>query len=639
MPGERIIVDGLWRCLCPSADLITLSHLSRPRSGSRQRSILSPGSNAHISSRSSRRQYHFEYDRIPFNPRTHKPQDDYTEEEKVRIEYLKRVAKRTPWVPEEFFGNVESLASQLESIPTKTIYAALKELARVQDTYWSTVKLVEYLVKERKEKPNSILYEYLIRANIDKTRGSADVAGRLLEEMRKLRISTTPQIYQAILEVTAVHPDYVLRNTALFEMKNRWYSPTADDSVNIIIGLLRDNQYELALEKLEELHKSSFRIPLWLYDVFLYTFGDLGFHEETLSILKHRIKVANLVREPLSLNSWHFLLDVFSRDAFYEGIKYVWDRSVSPGYINPPDGVVINILNAASNHTDAGLAIRAIQMLSNRGKKLELHHYEALIDIHAQQHELLKAFTTLCISAKADLRPSLSSTRSIFRVLRNSPEETDNALAILNDLRLQHLVPAAAFNVVLEATELHRGFEAALDLYRSVRQICADGPDIETYHILLGHCTMRKTMNFLFAEMGAFSIEPTQTTYDHLIRISSMQDNYEQAFAFLEKMKSCKTGGMSNNWWVSRGSALALVRRCIHSEDIRAQEIVDECRKRGMSIDAEVQQLLEASQRQRESAELDFNTLIKQVPSTVPETTIPPQEVEDPQPKEASSWM
>ncbi|KAG4221712.1 hypothetical protein PC116_g29812 [Phytophthora cactorum] len=146
-------------------------------------------------------------------------------------------------------------------------------------------------------------------------------------------------------------------------------------------------------------------------------------------------------------------------------------------------------------------------------------------------------------------------------------------------------------------------------------------------------------MNFLFAEMGAFSIEPTQTTYDHLIRISSMQDNYEQAFAFLEKMKSCKTGGMSNNWWVSRGSALALVRRCIHSEDIRAQEIVDECRKRGMSIDAEVQQLLEASQRQRESAELDFNTLIKQVPSTVPETTIPPQEVEDPQPKEASSWM
>ncbi|KAI1469661.1 uncharacterized protein F4812DRAFT_419872 [Daldinia caldariorum] len=639
MPGERIVFDGLWRCLCPSADIFTLSSLSCRRRGSRQRSILSPGSNAHVSGRLGRRGYHFEYDRIPVPPPTYKPHDNYPEDEKVRIEYLKRVAKRTPWVPGELFNNVENLVPQLQHIPTETIYAALKELARVQDTYWSTVKLVEYLVKERKEKPNTVLYECLIRANVDKSRGSAEVAGRLLEEMRKLRVPTTAQIYQAILEVTAVHPDYVLRNTALFEMKNRWYSPTTEDSVNIVIGLLRDNQYELALEKLEELGKTSLHIPLWLYDIFLYTFGDLGFHEEALSILKHRMKVENLVKEPLSLNSWQFLLDVFSRDAFYEGIKFIWDRSVSPGYINPPDGTVLNIINAASNHADASLAISAIQMLSNRGKKLELHHYEALVDIHAQQNELSKAFTTLCISAKADLRPSLSSTRSIYRVLRNSPEETDKALAVLNDLRLHHRVPAAAFNVVLEATELHHGFQAALDLYRSVRQICADGPDLETYHILFSHCTMRKSMNFLFAEMQNFSIEPTQATYDHLVRISSMQDNYEQAFAFLEKMQSCKTGGIPNNWWISRDSALALIRRCIHSEDIRAQELIEECRKRGMSVDKEVQRLLEATRERKESEEIAFSTPIKQLPSTAADTTIPLQDAPSPEPKETSGWI
>lgn len=382
-------------------------------------------------------------------------------------------------------------------------------------------------------------------------------------------------------------------------MKNRWYSPTAGDLISIIVGLLRDNQYELALEKLEELHKDPVAVPTWLYDVFLYIFGDLGFHQETLSILKHRLKLANIVQEPLSLSAWQFLLEVFARDAFYDGIKYIWDRSVSLGYINPSDGLLLNILNAVSSHADAALAMNAIQMLSARGKKLELHHYDALIDIHAQQKDPLKAFTTLCIMAKADLRPDSSSTRSIFRTLRESVSETDRALEILHGLRSHYKVPPAAFNVVLEAIQAHHGFSMALDLYRSVRQICADGPDLETYHILLGQCTTRKSMNFLFMEIEAFSIEPTWATYDHLIRISSMQENYEQAFRFLNKMRSSKTAGLPNNWWLSRDSALALIRRCIQAEDIRVQELVQECRKRNVSIDAEVQHLLEAIQEQK----------------------------------------
>ncbi|KAI0135369.1 hypothetical protein F4814DRAFT_400738 [Daldinia grandis] len=621
MPGERIVLDGLWRCLCPSADIATLPNLIRPLS------------NVHISDRPCQREYY----RIPVAPRTDQSRNDYSPGEKERIEYLKRAANRSPWVPGVLFGDTEAITAKPELIPTDTIYAAIKELTKAENTYKSIVNLVEYLVRQKKERPNSVLYESLIRANIDKNYGSAEIASRLLEEMERQGIPTTPQIYQALLEVTAVHPDYALRNTVLFEMANRWYSPTAGDLINITIGLLRDNQYELALEKLEELHKDPLNIPLWLYDVFLYTFGDLGFHEETLSILKHRIKVANMVREPLSLNSWQFLLDVFSRDAFYEGIKYIWDRSVSPRYINPPDGVILNIINAASNHGDASLAISAIQILSNRGRKLELHHYEALIDIYVQQKELLKAFTILCIMSKADLRPCLSSTRSIYRVLRDSSSETSNALAILNDLRLNYYVPTAAFNVVLETTEIHHGFKAALDLYRSVRQICADGPDLETYHILLTHCTIRKSMNFLFAEMEAFSVRPTQTTYDHLVRISSMQDNYEQAFAFIEKMKSCKTTGVSNNWWISRDSALALIRRCIHSEDIRAQELIEECRKRRMSVDAEVQQLLEAAQKQRGSTKLDVSDPIDRLSSTVPDTVISPGEAQSPKPMALSS--
>ncbi|KAI4867811.1 hypothetical protein F4820DRAFT_456692 [Hypoxylon rubiginosum] len=601
MPGGRIIIDDLWRCLCPSVDIASVSRLIGPSRSPRQRLNPPFGHNPRAHGRQDRR----EYRRVATTTSADQIRPDRDEIERSRIEYLKRLAKRSPWIPGALFEGIDSFATKLDRIPTKTIYAALKQLPRAQGTYHSVVKLVEYLVKERKERPNAILYESLIRANVDKNHGSAEVASQLLKEIEKTGIPVTPQIYQALLEVTAIHPDYVLRNTVLYEMKNRWYTPTMDDSVNIIVGLLRDNQYELALEKLEELHRDSIKVPSWLYDIFLYTFGDLGFHEETLSILQHRLTVPSISLEPLSLNTWQFLLDAFSRDAFYDGIKYVWNHSVSPGYLNPPDGVVMNVLNTASTHADAALAISAVETLSRRGKKLELHHFEALIDIHTQQNDLVRAFTILCIMEKADLHPDLSSTRSIFRILLHSASETETALKLLHKLRLDYKVPPAAFNVVLEAIIIHRPFKVALDMYRSVRQICIDGPDIETYHVLLAHCMLRKSMNFLFAEMKTFSIEPTWVTYDHLIRIYTMQDDYRQAFQFLDKMRFSKAASLPNDPWPSRDSALALIKRCIEAEDIRVQELIEGCRKRGMSIDAEVQQLLEAFQKRKELAEPD----------------------------------
>ncbi|KAI0890113.1 uncharacterized protein GGS22DRAFT_150025 [Annulohypoxylon maeteangense] len=617
MPRECIVIDGLWRCLCPSVDITTLSRLIGPPRHPRQRPILSPSSNIWIACRQSRREYRYVGSGLP-------SRNSQESVEQSRIGYLQRIAKRNPWAPGVLFRGVDAFITKLDRIPTKTLYAAIKELASAENTYLSVVKLVEYLVKERKEKPNAILYESLIRANIDRYYGSAGIARGLLEEMEKLNIVTTPQIYQAILDVTSVHPDYVLRNKALFEMKNRWYSPTTDDQISIIVGLLRDNQYELALEKLEAISKTAIAVPSWLYEIFLYTFGELGFHEETLSILKHRIKIADVTNEPLSPNTCQFLLDVFGRDAFYDGIKHIWDHSVSPGYINPPDGIVMNVLNTASNHGDAPLAMSAIQMLSSRDRRLELHHYEALVEIHAQQNDLRKAFTVLCIIAKTGLRPDLSSTRSIFRVLRKSPSETDNALAILSDLSLRYKVPSAAFNVVLEATGVHHVFTVTLDLYRNIRQFCADGPDLETYHILFSQCTKGRTINFLLDEMQTFSIEPVETTYDHLIRIASLQEDYEQAFQFLEKMKASKTAGLPNNWWISRSSALALIRRCIQAEDIRAQELIEGCRRRGMSIDTEVQQLLDGMQKQKELAEAEgaFPSSIEKS-YTVPLDTVP----------------
>ncbi|KAI5926653.1 hypothetical protein F4810DRAFT_480535 [Camillea tinctor] len=596
MPPERIVADGLWRCLCPSVDVSWLSAPTSLSHFTRQRPVI-PHSAA---TSSPQGQFRRRYRRVATDCGMSHGRNYHDAVEESRIAYLKRLAKRSPWIPSALFEGIDSFSTKLERIPTDTIYAALLELQRVQGTYFSIVKLVEYLVKERGQRPNAALYEYLIRANVDKKYGSAEVAGKLLKEMESTNIPMTPQVYQAVLEVTAVHPDYTLRAGVLFEMKNRWFNLTAQDEISVILGLLRDRQYELAIDRLEAANQNPANIPPWLFDIFIFTFGAQGFQAEALSILKHRIRVAGALKQPLSLNTWVFLLDAFSRDSFYPGIKYIWDRAVAPGYLNPSDSIIVSILNTASMYGDVNLALRAAQLVSTRGGKLDVHHYEALVHAHIQQNDLQKAFLILCIMAKAGLSPDLSACRSIFRVLHDSPSATRESLKILHQLKLNHRVPSAAFNVILEATEFHHGFKVALDLYRTIRQVCVGGPDIETYHLLLRHCTMKKSMNFLFAEMQAFSIKPTKVTYDHLIRICTLQDDYEPAFKYVEMLQSLEVPGVPEGVWMSKGSALALIRRCILAKDARVGSIITECRRRGMPVDSHIQSLI------REARDLEF---------------------------------
>ncbi|KAI0555215.1 hypothetical protein F4679DRAFT_157745 [Xylaria curta] len=589
MPGDRIVVDGLWRCLCPSIDIVSLSKPFSQWRIPRARSTSLSGRS--IPSKYTPQQCRRQYGQVASIPKQNAGQ--HKSFEKSRVDYLKRLAKRSPWIPGAVLRDLDSFNTKLDKIPTRTIYAALKELQDAEDTFLPITRLVEYLVKERGEGPNAALYESLIKANIDKQYGSAKVAAQLLKEVQSRNVPATPEIYQALLEVTAVHPDYVLRAQVLHDMKNRWYSLSPSAEVSIIIGLLRDGQYELALSKLEELNKTPINVPPWLLDVFLYTFGELGFHEEVLAILKHRQRVVDVVkRAPLSHNAWQFLLIVFGRDAFYPGVKFIWDHSVTPGHIHPPDGVVLNVLNAASMHGDVALAMSAIQELSTRGMKLSMHHYEALIHVHMRHDDLQKGLTVLCIMAKAGLSPDLASTRPIFQMLRNSSESTDKALRILHEFKAQYTVPAAAFNVVLESAAGHGGFKVAFDLYRTVRQVCIEGPDHETFEILLRYCTQRKSMSFLVAEMEAFSLKPTRSIFDQLIRICSIQDDYEMAFRFLEMMRARTPPGLAETWWLSRNSALALLRRCIQNQDPRFEDLFGECRRRRLFNEDDIKSLM-----------------------------------------------
>ncbi|KAK5636534.1 hypothetical protein RRF57_012246 [Xylaria bambusicola] len=198
MPRDRVIVDGLWRCLCPSVDIASLSqpsslwHVICARSGP---PFANRGTQSRHFQQQCLRQYgHANSVRAATAQQSKRP-------EKSRLEYLKRLAKQSPWTPSAIFEESDSFKAKLDNISTRDIYSGLKELQDAEDSYFTITRLVEYLMKERGEKPNAALYESLIKANINKQHGSAKEAGQLLKELQSHNIPTTLAIYQALLKV------------------------------------------------------------------------------------------------------------------------------------------------------------------------------------------------------------------------------------------------------------------------------------------------------------------------------------------------------------------------------------------------------------------------------------------------------
>ncbi|KAK8052161.1 hypothetical protein PG993_003546 [Apiospora rasikravindrae] len=634
MPGERIVIDGLWRCLCPSVDAQALSRalqqpLVPPRrtstflghahrtyagpAGTRNYSDVTPKKALKKASRhlQSITRVHPKSEGIVRYPnrRRSQAQDAYER-------YFDRMAKRLPEIPPP------SPDSELDPIDTSTLLTSLQALLTAQWQYHTIVAIVQHLVGKRGMKPDAFLYECLIKVNVDPMYGSAQVVENLLKEMESTGCLANSAIYHGVLEVLAVHPDYVLRTKVLRAMKQAWIEPTFQGLVAITVGLLRDGQYEMALERLEKLNAGDMAVPPWLYDIFIYTFTGMGMHAEALMILQRRL------RDPdsgVTENVWYALLEAFSRDSYYDGVSYVWERKVAPGTLAPSDGTVLDVLNTASRNGDASLVAEALELLSKRGKKLELHHFEPLLDVHARGHDLKKAFLTLGLMVKAGLQPDSSSTREIYAVLRDSAEKTDEALEMLLEIGINDQIPMAAFNVVLEAKLHHQGFKSGLDTYRSIRRICASPPNLATFQLLLSHCTLLKSMQFLLAEMEGFSVKPDSYVYNRTVLICTLNPQYEHAFRYLDRAKAITIEGDVRNWWMDRDTALALIRRCIIAEDGRVQGLIETCKERGMdTIESDVRDLVHRLQQWQgleneqlqEPAVLEAETALPVLPAT-----------------------
>ncbi|KAI7554225.1 hypothetical protein KC317_g13302, partial [Hortaea werneckii] len=245
---------------------------------------------------------------------------------------------------------------------TPRLYTKLKALAyggHVEECR----KLVEWLVRERREKPNSQLYSALILSNVSEDDGAAWRVMDYLEEMRQADIQIDPGICHSALKVLSVHPDHLLRADILEFMRARWFQLSEDGAHDVVAGLLRSGLFEQALERIEGMRQNSVPVHGWLLDMAVYMLCNIGEVDEAYHIMhvRHDSGEANLSR-----TLWHTLLDTGSSYRHHASTSLVWSTQVGPGYINPSSGICLNVLTTASKAGDAVLATDVFSHLSKR---------------------------------------------------------------------------------------------------------------------------------------------------------------------------------------------------------------------------------------------------------------------------------
>lgn len=372
-------------------------------------------------------------------------------------------------------------------------------------------------------------------------------------------------------------------------MKERWLEISPEGHQHIAIGLLRDEQYELALEKLHEMYEKGIQIEGWVYDVFTYVFGKLEFLDDALRIVRHRLDSGH----EISVNVWYFLLDVCSKGQNIAATRFIWNRAVQQGIVNPSDGTALNILNMAAVHGDTEFCTPVIEYLASRGTRLNRYHYEALIDAHAVQGNVEKALEVYCIMQAAGVEVTRSSTGSLAFALARDPSLIDQAIQAMSGLQGKHNVPITVFNCVLNeiiksnVEEPDDMFAKALGLYRRIREFVPDGPDSDTFRNLVWKCRRPELAQFFAGEMIHFGIKPHLVVTKHMYRINvEFHGPSHRAKDYFFKIAPHLTDGSD----LSKGQrkaevmdlSLKLIKRLIGERDPEAWRILEICKKNGL---------------------------------------------------------
>lgn len=394
-----------------------------------------------------------------------------------------------------------------------------------------------------------------------------EIAWSLYNEMQSRGLRPTSAVYHHLLRLLASSPDYLKRAQILQEMKARWFTVSDKGWEWVIKGLLRDGQYEAALEIVEKRVSSGKGLGRDTWEEVVVGLARAGEVEEAwrwMVLGREQIRARWEVREDvrgggeMGNRAWYELCVAAAKALHRDATLWCWRYILTQNLFPPDDGLLHLLLDVATRYSIPILASQVLRFLSRREVPFMESHFQALIQMYltpspTNTPSLSKALSVLQLMRSAGESPSSSTVKAIAECLRRWGEKAlDTAVKEIKEWlegglvgepgegergASKRKVDSAVFDAIIAAYTHFgvRGLKKAWGVYKLTSELGAK-PTQRTFNYLLSGAAMpsprglqdgsnpealkKKFAMYLILEMADKKnphIYPSIATYESLI--------------------------------------------------------------------------------------------------------------------------
>ncbi|KAI7859369.1 hypothetical protein BDC45DRAFT_530614 [Circinella umbellata] len=439
-------------------------------------------------------------------------------------------------------------------------------------------------LKKAKIPLTATTYEYMLQAYANVSR--IDRIMPLIAQMYRKGIQPSSNFFYHALKLASSPADPKLQASILEEMKKCGHDIKTAGVYSYLFRCMRNNgELERMIDTLDEMRKENVTPPLYIYRQFLDLC--LEFNEPGIGY--------NLLKDAAILDSFAAHQKTMYMDLLRSGalmglhpvVKDMWKIAVLDNDIKPDEGLCHYILHVAADHGDSALGSDVIRVIGKLGFPYKGSHFAPLVEAFATTGNWKSTLQVVHLMRKAGVIPTQETTRSIASKLGQDADAIRIARAALDELNKESAVDILAFNVIIHAFAYNNQYADAMETFSKATEMQVK-INIETIHAVLDACIHAKEANVgikvfnQYVMSGDKSIKPDATTMSKMVTLMCTQEDYEDAFKYLELMK--KMGFVP-----LRGCYYMLVKKLATHQDSRLSIALEEMKVCGYQMSAFLQ--------------------------------------------------
>lgn len=377
----------------------------------------------------------------------------------------------------------------------------------------------------------------------------------------------------------------MLRADLLRTLRDRWFPLSPDGWHYVVAGLIREHQFELAMDHIAHMERKVIEVKPWLHSMLIYYLCDVKEFDQIIELMESRLSQGYQISKKL----WNHVLEEAAFARHRDLTRFLWKRFVEVDRTLPRPYLTNLVLQMASHTQDKEL-LKSITNILGPSVDDEAKDYEMMSKASIKSGGLYAAFQTLSDMQDAGHEVVSRSTQAIRAHCVQNKIHPRNVWNVLKELKNDgENVPLACARVVVHlctaaAVDDPFAVDDGIAFYKELHTLCSRHPDTATFNSLISMCRVGKNAEsamFMVKEMATLGVIPDAQTFEHLMLMCVDTGNFESSYLYLKDLRA-------RGFHLSDNARLDIQSLCAKSSDEFAAKLRADpglCPQGAMSIE------------------------------------------------------